>query len=531
MSKTEGCSLEEGLDAITGDRIHNFNLIREQSMMGTIRVVLLGTACFTASPSVLVAQPPKKSAELPPAVANTVGDNAVYFTWSDATDLLPGSLSQSRKRLTPQDLPGVQAKDSEALAKLPVIEVPFGVSLREKDPSEDTIKQLLRQKSLHHVDAWECQVSALKALSKHPGIRSVSFSNIRQGERGSPNDAELAAALIGFKDLEALSLYAAENLGPETMNVIGQFTTLRHLDLSSCKKLDEAAVKPLARLTNLRTLRLNGNFLLKPGTAKLFIGMKDLEILDTQECSQLAIDEALVEIGKLAKLRAFRSSGVSVTDAGMTGLGNLAALEFLELGALDAITDAGIRSLGKCVKLRSLFLSSASKVTADGLAALGSLKDLERLWIYFLDKGGPAGWKAIASLPRLRDLRVKNAGELTDECARHLAACPKLEQLTLNSCKQLTDAGLTGLSAAKTLTKVEIDFCPKVGDGTARELAKLPNLQVVSLAGCEAVTDAGAKALAGAKKLKEASLGDGTKVTAAGGEALKKALPACQVSW
>jgi hypothetical protein len=470
-------------------------------------------------------------ADLPPELVKELGGSIVFFHRADVTRVLPARLSLSGKRHSPQDLPGFRVEGDSVLKNLPVISVPFGVYLQDKDPSDDVIRELLRQKNLRHVHSWRCQLSALKALSKHPGIRSVSFSDPKLGERGVPSDADLAAALTGFTELESLDLFGAEILGPKTMSVIGSHPTLRHLHVGDSKAFDDTAAAPLAKLTGLRSLIVRGNFKLGTESAKLIGGMKDLEVLDTELCSGLGTDAALAEFGKCRKLRCLHATGSRVTDAGAKSIGELMNLESLRITDFDAVKTPGYKSLAKCTLLRELSVSGAHKLDADGLAALGSLSNLERLRILFLDTSGPTGWKAIAALPRLRELSLDTAHHLIDEDVRPLFGCSKLEKLRIKSCDMLTDTAFIGLSAVKSLTDVEIDFCPKVGDATARELAKLPKIRLLSLAGCGGVTDAGAKALSQTKTLTDVNLGYGTKVTDVGGDALKSALPGSNVRW
>jgi serine/threonine-protein kinase len=121
-------------------------------------------------------------------------------------------------------------------------------------------------------------------------------------------------------------------------------------------------------------------------------------------------------------------------------------------------------------------------------------------------------------------VKVELAGAALDDAGlRRLATLTELRQLNLAGTN-VTDAGLKGLAALKELRLGGT----AVTDAGLKELAALRALATLGLEGT-GVTDAGLKELAALRELRSLRLAQ-TAVTDAGVAALKKALPACEVS-
>jgi Leucine-rich repeat (LRR) protein len=238
------------------------------------------------------------------------------------------------------------------------------------------------------------------------------------------------------------------------------------------------------------------------------------------------------------------------------------------------VTDAALKDLLEFPSLTHVEIKNATKVTADGLSILGKVKKLS-----FVEISGPIAddqiAKTLASVPTITELRLNN-GNLTDDGVKALAALTKLETVTFSQNKNLKGTSIPGLTAAKGLKYLTVTNCQLgdlegwgalrnlkgltgmslskggVTDAGMKEVGKLTQLKNLNLDG-NPITDAGLAEISGLRLLDNLSLAD-TKITEkavptlskftklsfltvnekqigkAGGEALKKALPNCDVN-
>jgi hypothetical protein len=91
------------------------------------------------------------------------------------------------------------------------------------------------------------------------------------------------------------------------------------------------------------------------------------------------------------------------------------------------------------------------------------------------------------------------------------------------------DGALEGIAQLAQLEDLTISGCA-AGDEAMKYLGQMMNLRRLVLEGCENVTDAGLTHFEGLRQLKELTF-SGSKVTAAGVEQLKKALPDCKITF
>jgi internalin A len=165
------------------------------------------------------------------------------------------------------------------------------------------------------------------------------------------------------------------------------------------------------------------------------------------------------------------------------------------------LTDRWLVDLRGLKNLQVLNLAGR-QITGAGLKELAGLKDLH-LYLRGTQMTG-AGLKELAGLKNLQGLDLSYT-PITDAELKELAGLKNLQGLSLESTR-ITDAGL-------------------------KELAGLKNLQWLDLHNTP-ITDAGLKELAGLKNLQWLDLGDPwcTKVTNAGVQELRKALPKCYIN-
>jgi Leucine-rich repeat (LRR) protein len=166
-----------------------------------------------------------------------------------------------------------------------------------------------------------------------------------------------------------------------------------------------------------------------------FETLKDLNLSKTN-----ITDEGLVEVASLPALEKLDLSGTKVTDAGLAHLANLPALRDLNL-ASTAVTDAGLAQLARLPGLSNLTLV-ATKITDAGLA---HLKGKQTLVSLVLDHTAvtSAGMENLAGLQNLTALSL-NSTAIDDKGLAHFQSLPRLLFISMAETK-VTNEGLPNL--------------------------------------------------------------------------------------
>jgi hypothetical protein len=133
----------------------------------------------------------------------------------------------------------------------------------------------------------------------------------------------------------------------------------------------------------------------------------------------------------------------------------------------------------------------------------------------------------VAELPQLRGLYVSGAS-LTDSMLAHLKRLTELRCLSVFYATAVTDDGWEPLAHLANLTGLNLIEC-HVTDSSLLHVGKLTRLESLWLTSNPNVTDAGLQHFKNLAHLKYLQV-QGTKVTAAGVEDLKRALPTLNVA-
>ncbi len=203
----------------------------------------------------------------------------------------------------------------------------------------------------------------------------------------------------------------------------------------------------------------------------------------------------------LKYLRGTSVKDLNLSDTGVReGLEHLAAMPELEALHLNRCRSArmAIADIGRVTQLKELWLKDANIIDAD-LQQLGALTNLETLSL--ADNRGidGSGLKFLAKLPKLRWVSLSETG--------------------------VTDRALEGLSGARSLQFLNLSGTQITGSGL-RYIRELPEIRMIVLNGT-LVTDEQLVHLIGTQ-LRDVRL-EGSHVSEAGIERLKKAMPSLQV--
>lgn len=120
-----------------------------------------------------------------------------------------------------------------------------------------------------------------------------------------------------------------------------------------------------------------------------------------------------------------------------------------------------------------------------------------------------------------------NDTSINDASLTHLKDLLSLQELWLGST-QIKGSGLVHLKRLQNLETIDLGGCDQLRDSGLEHLKKLPRIKEIYLWGCNKITDRGLVHLEGLSALQTLDLGQ-TKVTDAGVNRFKQALPNCEV--
>jgi serine/threonine protein kinase len=283
-------------------------------------------------------------------------------------------------------------------------------------------------------------------------------------------------------------------------------------------------------------------------TADHFRRLARLHTIETLDLSETQFDEAdLSLLAPIDSLRNLKLADTRVSDAGVALLKRLAPLHMVDLSR-SQITGGCIEALRGQPSITELVLSGTHLKDKD-LAQFKSLPQLVSLNLSGTDILGPG----LAGLRTLKNLRVLDLGgiPMRDRALRHISGMESLETLRLTRAKvmdddlkllsglsklqefglastQITGEGLKHLSWLSRLERFDLQET-FIGDNGLEAFKDLTTIKTLRLRRTQ-ITDAGVQKLAVLKNLEFVDLGD-SKATRAGCEALKKALPNCQIDF
>jgi hypothetical protein len=206
---------------------------------------------------------------------------------------------------------------------------------------------------------------------------------------------------------------------------LGHISTLEYLNVISTKASDDW-IKPLGRLTNLKTLRFTNNGKLTDAGMEIFAGLKNLETFSFVGTG--ITGRAYAKCAGWSTVRKVSHRGSKIDDEGLKELcDHLPNLESISL-AHAHFTDVGAPNLAKLKKLKGLEIGAADATPA-------SLKHIQALPLEYLQLG--EGFDKSESLPMIAGINT-------------------LKRLTLTNCKAITDDDLKVLASMKQIESLEL---------------------------------------------------------------------------
>ena len=206
----------------------------------------------------------------------------------------------------------------------------------------------------------------------------------------------------------------------------------------------------------------------------------------------------------------------------IAGMKDLERLQFsLHFLPYFNVTDAGFATFSNLTNLKELRCEQC-KIDKRGLDPFVNLESLDMSYSTF----GNNAMSSLAAMHNLRRLYLRDTS-VTDEGLKHIAGLTKLEELDLYGVK-VTDRGIAYLKDLKELRKLILLGAP-ITDESIPVLAGMTHLRELNLYRSR-VTNSGLARLAALHELSAVDLRY-SRVTAGGVDALRAAVPACEIEF
>jgi internalin A len=319
----------------------------------------------------------------------------------------------------------------------------FAISIDGKDVSKFELKKLALFPKLHRLtfSGTKNTDAVLKQLPDLPNITLVSL------EASDVTDTGLIP-VVALPKLKELDLMRAEKLTPKGFQVLATSKTLEEL-IATETAIDDTAIRTLGAVKTLTKLTLRGTKVKLADTGAAFSGWAKLSHLDLADTP--IDDGALVPIGVAKALTELQLEGTAITDAGLKPLGKLSRLKLLHLGRCAQITGVGLGELNDLAELEKLYLNDTA------------LSDL--------------GMIGVAKAKSLKTLNLDRT-KVTDTGVKELANPRALETLDFEETS-VGDAGLIALAEkAKKLERVGVRKSKVTETGATEARAKGNNLSI-----------------------------------------------------
>jgi len=220
-----------------------------------------------------------------------------------------------------------------------------------------------------------------------------------------------------------------------------------------------------------------------------FMADQAAKVAEAKSSREEAAAEALTQLGIPVtrdpgrKVRWIEAANAELTDAAMSHLADLPALEWLEIGG-GKITAAGFAYLKNCLSLKRLYIHDVN-LRGNALDWLANLK-LEALSL----RATGVTATMLGKLKVSETLAVLNLSDndIDDPDLGAVGRFKNLEVLALQNTK-VTGAGLARLKEMARLNVLNLVNC-RVGDDDLIHFKTMPNLRIVQAAGTD-ITDKG----------------------------------------
>lgn len=331
------------------------------------------------------------------------------------------------------------------------------------------LQGLSQLQSLNVGWCFRIEADDASALASLTNLKSLSIT----GTPLSKNASAFLQELQCLSHLEAASC----DLHPQFLHTLKGLPLLTHVNVGRANLSGTWDASMLQGFSGIRVLNL-AYANLQDSTARYLSRLVSLEELVLESCS--ITDSSMDSIAALSSLRLLDISETTVGDEGVARLADgLLRMESLNL-SYSAVSDAGLRDVGRMKSLTSLNLDTRL-VSDSGLAFLTGLRNLRRLDC-FGARVTDAGFTHLRHFNKLEFLEVCGGG-VTDVGLKELQPLTTLTSLNLSQNLLITDKGLPFLSGLHALRELNVSRC-RVSAHGLRSLGGLSSLSSLAIHSC-----------------------------------------------
>jgi Leucine-rich repeat (LRR) protein len=299
------------------------------------------------------------------------------------------------------------------------------------------------------------------------------------------------------------------------------------------KWVTDGDLEKVVTLKTLRKLDLSFSLITDAGMERLkpLTGITDLNLFAVEKIT----DTGLSYIRGWKKLERLNLHGTDVTDITMQQyVSEMPSLRSLDIG-YTLVGNLGIEALASLPSIENLVIGG-NKIDGGALHVLELLPKLAELDLSGKQNRNGAIWtavvtdfdlKVIGGLKQLRSLNIAGLN-ISDLGVSQLKTITGLQSLDL-SRTQVTNKVFDTLIQLQNLERLSLWRVKRIDDGAAAQIAGLKHVNTLDLSET-AITDHALEQMAGMKQLRRLYL-SGSKVTSAGLEAFRRAVPQCEVSF
>ncbi|KAG6608338.1 F-box/LRR-repeat protein 15, partial [Cucurbita argyrosperma subsp. sororia] len=262
---------------------------------------------------------------------------------------------------------------------------------------------------------------------------------------------------------------------------------LRDLDIGSCHKLSDAAIRSAAiSCPQLESLDMSNCSCVSDETLReIAMTCPNLQLLNASYCPNISLESVRLTMLTVLKLH----SCEGITSASMTAISSCSRLKVLELDNCSLLTSVSLDlprlqniRLVHCRKFSDLSLQSVklSSIMVSNCPSLHRINITSNLLQKLVLKKQESLAKLVLQCPSLQDVDLTDCESLTNSICEVFSddgGCPTLKSLVLDNCESLTAVQFRSSS----LESLSLVGCRAV---TSLEL-QCPNLEQVSLDGCD----------------------------------------------
>ncbi|XP_053680175.1 F-box/LRR-repeat protein 4-like [Anopheles nili] len=258
-----------------------------------------------------------------------------------------------------------------------------------------------------------------------------------------------------------------------------------HLDLSSFLNLtDFALIEISSSLHMLKTLKLNGCWLLTDFGVESIYKLGRLQVLDLSDCDKISdrgFMKAIVDRRRDCMSQLYLSMLPGLTDSVILKIClTLLNLTVIDFCGSDCMNDTSVQFLFCYLKcLRILRLNGCVKISDAGLTG-------ENLSVAVIEIWDVQTTFSVSDLHSLQEFQLSGCFKVTDFALMHSFRFRELREINLAHCVQISEQGIEAMALnCPALEQIDLSDCFHVNDRCVEALAihllRLRSLKLVRL--------------------------------------------------